>query len=151
MLNEVAYSGIYREWGFDDFEAYMARDLGISKNQARKLMAGTNLVRELGMEGKPPEITVASLLLKAKDREDVPEHELNGVVEDIKSGYIDDDTARHRLSLLLRPATLPGMGDYADKVALLRVLNKARKIACRLNRQLVTQIEETLDYLGTMQ
>jgi len=38
LLIEIAYGGDYKEWGFEEFELYCARELGLKKPTVRKLM-----------------------------------------------------------------------------------------------------------------
>ncbi len=46
MLNEVVYGGDYKEWGYDDFEVYCARELGLKKPTVQKLMISYNYMKK---------------------------------------------------------------------------------------------------------
>ncbi|MBN2713730.1 MAG: hypothetical protein JXR97_15030 [Planctomycetes bacterium] len=45
LLTEVAYGGDYKEWGYDDFEVYCARELGLKKPTVKKLMVSYNYMK----------------------------------------------------------------------------------------------------------
>ena len=38
VLTDIAYGGDYKEWGFDDFEAYCSNELGLKQRQVKKMM-----------------------------------------------------------------------------------------------------------------
>ncbi len=46
LLSDVAYSGSYKEWGFDEFELYCARELGLKRPTVKKLMVSYNYMKE---------------------------------------------------------------------------------------------------------
>ncbi len=46
LLIDVAYGGDYKEWGFDDFEVWTARELGLKKPTVRKLMVSYNYMKK---------------------------------------------------------------------------------------------------------
>lgn len=46
LLCETAIGGDYKEWGYDDFAVYCARELGIKKNTTKKLMVSYNYIKK---------------------------------------------------------------------------------------------------------
>ncbi len=46
FLTDVAYGGDYKEWGYDDFELYCARELGLKKPTVKKLMTSYNYMKK---------------------------------------------------------------------------------------------------------
>ncbi|MDR1613161.1 MAG: hypothetical protein LBT97_10345 [Planctomycetota bacterium] len=46
LLTEVVFGGAYKEWGYDDFEVYCARELGLKKPTVHKLMVSYNYMRK---------------------------------------------------------------------------------------------------------
>ncbi|MDR3211298.1 MAG: hypothetical protein LBU79_05215 [Planctomycetota bacterium] len=50
LLNEVVYGGDYKTWGYDDFEVYCARELGLKKPTVQKLLVSYNYMKKY--EGK---------------------------------------------------------------------------------------------------
>jgi len=46
LLTEVAYSGSYKEWGYEEFEIYCARELGLKRPTVKKLMISYNYMKE---------------------------------------------------------------------------------------------------------
>lgn len=50
LLTDVAYGGDYREWGYEDFELYCARELGLKKPTVQKLMVSYNYMKTYAKE-----------------------------------------------------------------------------------------------------
>lgn len=85
MLTEVAYGGDYKEWGYEDFEVYCARELGLKKPTVNKLMISYKYMQknepdrltahdEWDGSGVPPEVPdyqTVELLHKANERTDI--------------------------------------------------------------------------------
>ncbi len=87
LLTDVAYGGDYKEWGYDDFEIYCARELGLKKPTVKKLMVSYNYMKsyepnrlspqeenqQVGYD--VPDYQTVELLKKARDRDDLPDDE----------------------------------------------------------------------------
>jgi hypothetical protein len=67
LLTNVAYGGEYKDWGYEDFEVYAARELGLKKPTVKKLMVSYNymksyepkrlqLIEEAGDDGEAPSV-----------------------------------------------------------------------------------------------
>lgn len=46
LLNQVAFDGDYKEWGYEDFDLYCARELGLKRPTVQKLMVSYNYMRK---------------------------------------------------------------------------------------------------------
>ena len=46
LLNQVAFDGDYKDWGYDDFEVYCARELGLKRPTVQKLMLSYNYMKQ---------------------------------------------------------------------------------------------------------
>lgn len=90
LLTEVVFGGDYKEWGYDDFEVYCARELGLKKPTVHKLMVSYNYMKKYeggrlrDFEESPPDALssplpdyqTVELLDKVRRREEVPEEEV---------------------------------------------------------------------------
>jgi hypothetical protein len=91
LLTDVAYGGDYKEWGYDDFEVYCARELGLKKPTVNKLMLSYRYMQKkepdrLGQyekwdgDGVPPDMPdyqTVGLLQKVDDRDDIDNESKN--------------------------------------------------------------------------
>lgn len=85
LLTDIAYGGDYKDWGYEDFEIYCARELGLKKPTVKKLMVSYNYMKSYEPERleKPedadgydvPEYQTVDLLKKVREREDINEAE----------------------------------------------------------------------------
>ncbi len=85
LLTEVAYGGDYKDWGYDDFEIYSARELGLKKPTVNKLMISYRYMQKKEPErltshedwdgtGAPPEVPdyqTVELLHKANENDNI--------------------------------------------------------------------------------
>ena len=46
LLNDVALGGDFKEWGYDDFEVYCARELGLKRPTVQKLMVSYTYMKK---------------------------------------------------------------------------------------------------------
>ena len=86
LLNDVAYGGDYKEWGYDDFEVYCAKELGLKKPTVHKLMVSYNYMK-----------TYAPERLKAPDAErgyDVPDYQTVDLLNQARQSDRLDDSAK---------------------------------------------------------
>lgn len=135
LLNEVVYGGDYKEWGYDDFEVYCARELGLKKPTVQKLMVSYNYMRK-HQAGKlealekgecvifPSHDTLA-LLDKAERAEGVPERDLNELRFQAFSGDISDDTHKEFRSRLAPKREVDP--DEAEKAKVMRLSRSLRR------------------------
>jgi hypothetical protein len=85
MLVQVQRGGDYREWGYDDFEVYCARELGLKKPTVEKLMVSYRYMQRNAPDrlaaldeddgsGPPPEVPeyqTVELLQKMQDNDEM--------------------------------------------------------------------------------
>ena len=50
LLNECACGGDYKDWGYDDFATYCARELGLKKATIQKLMVSYSYMKRHAVE-----------------------------------------------------------------------------------------------------
>lgn len=135
LLNEVAYGGDYKEWGYDDFEVYCARELGLKKATAQKLMVSYNYMRkhqgkklealERGEEVILPSHETVALLDKAESDESKSQEFLNELRFQAFSSDISDDSHKEiKRQVAPKREVDPGT---AEKAAVLRAARKLRK------------------------
>ncbi|MBP5232016.1 MAG: hypothetical protein J6333_01265, partial [Planctomycetes bacterium] len=89
LLSDVAYGGDYKEWGYDDFEVYCAKELGLKKPTVHKLMVSYNYMK-----------TYAPERLKAPDAErgyDVPDYQTVELLNQARQSDRLDDSAKDDL------------------------------------------------------
>jgi len=46
LLNDIALGGDFKEWGYDDFEVYCARELGLKRPTVQKLMVSYTYMKK---------------------------------------------------------------------------------------------------------
>ncbi len=148
LLNEVVFGGDYKEWGYDDFEVYCARELGLKKPTVQKLMSSYNYMKryeaprlreyeESPVAGPMPEIPdfqTVELLDRVRNREEMPEEKINELHRRAFEGEGEEPEFRRELRQILRPPvdTSPDTGTREDKADLASVLRAARELRKRL-------------------
>lgn len=139
LLNEVVYGGDYKEWGFDDFEIYCARELGLKKITVQKLMISYNYMRkhqhnklndlETGKDILLPSHETVALLDKVERSEEVSEEELNVMKAMAFSNTVHDggytEFKKHASQFTPRRQIDP---DKAEKAAILKTSRKLRRV-----------------------
>lgn len=121
LLTDVAYGGDYKEWGYEDFEVYCARELGLKKPTVKKLMVSYNYMKSYepdrlkdGAENKAgydvPDYQTVELLNKARDRNDIDETDK----EELHRLAFDDSGDEAALRKEIRQKLRPFNGDEID-------------------------------------
>lgn len=117
LLNEVVYGGDYKEWGYDDFEVYCARELGLKKPTVQKLMISYNYMKkyegrrlhdfeddsEKAAAPEIPDFQTVELLDRVRRRDDTPEETINELHRRAFSGESEEPELRKELRQYLRP------------------------------------------------
>lgn len=117
LLNEVVYGGDYKEWGYDDFEVYCARELGLKKPTVQKLMVSYNYMKkyeskrlndfeDAGERSAAPEIPdfqTVELLDRVRSRNEMPETKINELHRRAFEGEGEEPEFRKELRQFLRP------------------------------------------------
>lgn len=139
LLNEVVYGGDYKEWGYDDFEIYCAKELGLKKATAQKLMISYNYMRkhqrkklndlEAGKGIMLPSHETVAMLDKVTRSEGISKEELNDLKFQAFSGDISDSShsefKKHASQFSPRRQVDP---DKAEKAAILSASRKLRRV-----------------------
>ena len=85
MLNQIAYGGDFKDWGYEEFDIYCARELGLKNPTVQKLMLSYNYMKtnepqrlrafENAAPDAPtptiPDYQTVALLSRARQREDL--------------------------------------------------------------------------------
>jgi hypothetical protein len=154
LLSDVAFGGDYKEWGYDDFEVYCARELGLKKPTVHKLMVSYNYMKKYEgerlrdfEESSPdslaaplPDYQTVELLDKVRRREQVPEEE---ALELHRRAFDLDGDEEPELRKELRVRLRPGLRD-AD-AAVEANIERKRELAgiLRLARELRRKISQS--------
>ena len=117
LLNDVVYGGDYKEWGYDDFEVYCARELGLKKPTVQKLMVSYNYMKkyeskrltdyEDGDKARPPEIPdfqTVELLDRVRRKDEMPDEKVSELHRRAFEGEGEEPEFRKELRQALRPA-----------------------------------------------
>lgn len=140
LLTEVAYGGDYKDWGYDDFEVYCARELGLKKPTVKKLMVSYNYMKsyEPGrLEQKSeeagydvPDYQTVDLLHKMRGREDLPDEDKSRIHEMAFEGNGDEADLRRELRDRMRGDDGEGVADAnrARRRELDDILRTARQL-----------------------
>lgn len=89
LLTEVAYGGDFKEWGYEDFDTYCARELGLKKPTVKKLMLSYRYMQkneprrleaweEWDGKGAPPDVPdyqTVELLHRARENDEIGEED----------------------------------------------------------------------------
>ncbi len=117
LLNEVVYGGDYKEWGYDDFEVYCARELGLKKPTVQKLMVSYNYMKKYegkrlkdfeedegqNLQANIPDFQTVELLDKIRRRDNLPEEEMGELHRKAFDGEVEEPELRKELRQVLRP------------------------------------------------
>lgn len=140
LLNECACGGDYKDWGYDDFATYCARELGLKKATIQKLMVSYSYMKrhaveklqdiESGKDVVAPACDTVALLdkLHRTEGEDA-QNSLSGMTARVFGDAMDESAeqdVRRRLRQCLAPAK-QGNPDAREKAAILGTARKLRK------------------------
>lgn len=117
LLNDVVYGGDYKEWGYDDFEVYCARELGLKKPTVQKLMVSYNYMKKYesrrlqdfeeedngAMAANIPDFQTVELLDKVRRRDSLPEEEIGELHRKAFDGDVEEPELRKELRQFLKP------------------------------------------------
>ena len=149
LLNEVVYGGDYKEWGYDDFEVYCARELGLKKPTVQKLMVSYNYMKKYESKRlhdyeddadkvaapEIPDFQTVELLDRVRSRSEMPEERVNELHRRAFEGEGEEPEFRRELRQALRPQMSDSeMRDRGDKrkSELTAILRAARELRRRL-------------------
>ncbi len=150
LLNEVVYGGDYKEWGYDDFEVYCARELGLKKPTVQKLMVSYNYMKkyeggrlhdyedgkeEAAAAPEIPDFQTVELLDRVRRMDDLPEERMNELHRRAFEGEGEEPEFRRELRQCLRPQMTEQQmsGRSASRKAeLAAILRAARELRKRL-------------------
>lgn len=147
LLNEVVYGGDYKEWGYDDFEVYCARELGLKKPTVQKLMVSYNYMRkyesnrledfETGETAQVPQeipdYQTVELLDRVRRRDEVPDDQMEELHRRAFAGEGEEPEFRRELRECLRPSLSEddmqqqGVNRKREMAALLRAARELRR------------------------
>ncbi|MCC8190393.1 MAG: hypothetical protein LIP77_07115 [Planctomycetes bacterium] len=119
LLIQMAYGGDYKDAGYDDFEVYCARELGLKKPTVQKLMISYNYMKKYEAarlaaleDGQTdtapgaPEYTTIELLDRVRRDEAIPQEEAEEIHRQVfgAGGTASEKDLRRELREKLRPA-----------------------------------------------
>ncbi len=145
LLNQVVYGGDYKEWGYEDFEVYCARELGLKKPTVQKLMASYNYMKKYEgdrlqnyeeEEDRPsapqiPDFQTVELLDRVRQRDEGPEEKINDLHRRAFEGEGEEPEFRRELRQCLRPSVMDegeSGGGRNRKSELAGILKAAREL-----------------------
>lgn len=115
LLTDIAYGGDYKEWGYEDFEIYCARELGLKKPTVKKLMVSYNYMKSYAPERLEkreedtgydvPDFQTVELLKKTRERDDIEEGEKEELHRMAFEGTNDEGVLRKEIRQRLQPPT----------------------------------------------
>jgi len=125
LLTEVAYGNDYREWGYEEFEAYCAAELGLKKPTVKKLMVSYNYMKRYEPdrlsaweEGAPraetgaiPDYQTVELLHRAREESEIDEDEQGRLHALAFSDGAEEGEVRKEIRNRLRPVDESAIGD----------------------------------------
>lgn len=121
LLSEIVYGGDYKEWGYDDFDAYCSAELGLKKPTVKKLLVSYGYMRrrepdrlaaaeEYDGRGAPPDVPdyqTVELLHKAEQGGKLDEEEQSDFHRMVfeNTGEADETAIRKQIRGALRGET----------------------------------------------
>ena len=148
LLTDVAYGGDYKEWGYEDFEVYCARELGLKRPTVKKLMVSYNYMKSYEPKrlqqfeeaeddyGAPtlPDYQTVELLNRAREDGTLGSAETNRLHSQAFAGEEDETFLRKEIRDRLRT---PEQGDASDagyerRKELADILRTARQLRRKL-------------------
>ncbi len=118
LLNDVVYGGDYKEWGYDDFEVYCARELGLKKPTVQKLMVSYNYMKkyegkrlhdfedsreEIAAAPEIPDFQTVELLDRVRRQDELPEEKVSELHRRAFEGEGEEPEFRRELRQCLKP------------------------------------------------
>lgn len=155
LLNEVVYGGDYKEWDYDDFEAYCAKELGLKKATVQKLMVSYNYMKkhqaskldalEKGESVSMPSFETVSLLDKVHRRESLDDETMNDLKFQAFSKPISEASeAEIKKRLRVKKEVDPLLAEKASVLRAARTLRKEMSRSHFVPDGLRERIEEPL-------
>lgn len=149
LLNSVAIGGDYKEWGYEDFEVYCARELGLKKPTVQKLMVSYNYMKSYEPKrlqnfeeasddsGAPtlPDYQTVELLHRARSNDDMEPAKADRLHSMAFEGEEDETALRKEIRDTLRTPGEEGSQDAGYRRR--RELNDILRAARILRRKLV--------------
>lgn len=148
LLTDVAYGGDYKEWGYEDFEIYCARELGLKKPTVKKLMVSYNYMKSYeptrlapGEEDVEqdtgydvPDYQTVELLKKARDRDDLPEEQKEELHRMAFDSGSDETVLRKEIRDRLKPTSEEDIdgANFARRREIESILRTARALRQKL-------------------
>ncbi|MFA5754216.1 MAG: hypothetical protein WC905_02610 [Patescibacteria group bacterium] len=136
-LCDVAYGGDYKDWGYEDFEVYCARELGLKKPTAKKLMVSYQYMKgrepellqsaESGETKSLPDYTTVEQLARAEKCADVDHEKIESVRVKVFSGELTDADAKREIKSARAEQTLPDMERVQAITDIRRMAKSVRK------------------------
>ena len=147
MLNEVVYGGDWKEWGYDDFEVYCARELGLKKPTVQKLMISYNYMKKfeatrlvnhedgVDKDAAPiPDYQTVELLDRVRRRDAMPDDQMEDLHRRAFDGEGEEPEFRRELRMMLTPASSASDKIKAERQATLaQILKAARELRRRIS------------------
>lgn len=151
LLNEVVYGGDYKEWGYDDFEVYCARELGLKKPTVQKLMVSYNYMKKYEsnrlrdyednasgpLTSAIPDFQTVELLDKVRRQEKLPDDAIGELHRRAFDGDTEEPELRKELRQCLRPpldeSTMTDVSDHRKR-ELAAILKLSRELRRRLTQ-----------------
>ncbi len=142
LLNDVVYGGDYKEWGYDDFAVFCARELGLKKPTVQKLLVSYNYMRKYesgrleSLETDPaattvvPDYQTVELLDRVRRQEAVPPDEVDELHRRAFDGPDTDSEPafRKELRAMLKPAAYKPDNIDVQHRELVKIITTARQL-----------------------
>lgn len=137
LLNDMVYGGDYHEAGYDDFETYCARELGLKKPTVQKLLASYNYMKkyehkrledaEEGGASDAPDYETVALLDRVRRKDDQPMERIDELHQRAFANGGENEAVKAELRGMLRPSP-PASASDPDIAEKAKVLGAARKL-----------------------
>lgn len=156
-LTEVRRAGKFHAWGYDDFQAYVKKELHLRPETAEKLTASysflnrraPHVLRRDGVQDKIPSFEAVEFLRKVEEKEDAPIED----VADVRKRVLEDGASVTSLAKQYGPKLFPvepAVKKERDTAQLKQTATRLRELLERSEgapRGLGTELKSLLDKL----
>jgi len=147
LLSQIAYDGDYKDWGYDDFEMYCAKELGLKRPTVQKLILSYNYMKkhepkrleawEVDSSATLPDYQTVDMLNRMRTRADVDDDDVESLHRRAFEGEEDETSLRKEIRRTLLPRSEESISSACDE------RQKQLRSIVHLARQLRIKIAES--------
>ena len=168
VLHEVQKNRLFREWGYDTFEAYVKNEIGIKKTTALKLLRSYYFLekeepdylnadyRKETSATKVPEYEAIDVLRRVKEKEDIDKGDYSKIRKSVFNDGVSATDVRKEITALMKQREERDPEEVHEKkrlstlrrfISILKSLKQEIALNKSLPREVIQKIESLIDQL----